>query len=114
MVVNRDDGEETASEPKPDGRPFAISARLAWEAWLRVKANNGALGVDEQSMQAFEANLRGNLYKLWKRMSSGRHMPLPARAVEIPKRDGRGVRTLGPSAFPPLPTGSLRPSRACT
>ena len=27
------------SEPKPDGKPFAISKRLVWEAWRRVKAN---------------------------------------------------------------------------
>jgi RNA-directed DNA polymerase len=87
--------EEPVSEPKPDGRPFAISKRLVWEAWVRVKANKGAEGVDEESIQAFEANLRGNLYKLWNRLSSGSYMPPPVRAVEIPKRDGRGVRTLG-------------------
>ena len=82
-------------EPKPDGKPFAISKRLVWEAWLRVKANKGAEGVDEESIQAFEANLKGNLYKLWNRMSSGSYMPPPVRAVEIPKKDGRGTRTLG-------------------
>jgi len=45
------------SEPKPNGKPFAISKRLVWEAWLRVKANRGAEGVDEESIQAFEENL---------------------------------------------------------
>ncbi len=49
------------SEPKPKGKPFAISKRLVWESWLRVKANQGAAGVDEESIQAFEANLAGNL-----------------------------------------------------
>jgi RNA-directed DNA polymerase len=83
------------SEPKPDGKPFVISKRLVWEAWLKVKANKGAAGVDEESIQAFEANLRANLYKLWNRMSSGSYMPPPVRAVEIPKKGGRGVRTLG-------------------
>jgi RNA-directed DNA polymerase len=87
--------EEPVSESRPDGKPFAISKRLVWEAWLRVKANKGAEGVDEESIQAFEANLRANLYKLWNRMSSGSYMPPPVRAVEIPKRGGRGVRTLG-------------------
>jgi len=47
------------SEPKPKGKSFAVSKRLVWEAWLRVKANQGAAGVDEQSIQAFEANLTG-------------------------------------------------------
>jgi hypothetical protein len=35
--------------------------------------------------QAFEANLAGNLYRLWNRMSSGSYVPPPVRAVEIPK-----------------------------
>jgi RNA-directed DNA polymerase len=83
------------SEPKPDCKPFAISKRLVWEAWLRVKANRGAEGVDEESIQEFEENLRDNLFKLWNRMSSGSYMPPPVRAVEIPKKGGRGVRVLG-------------------
>ena len=77
------------SEPKPDGKPFAISKRLVWEAWRRVKANRGAAGVDEESIQAFEANLKGNLYKVWNRLSSGSYIPPPVRAVEIPKKAGR-------------------------
>jgi RNA-directed DNA polymerase len=87
--------EEPVSEPKPDGKPFAISKRLVWEAWRRVKANKGAEGVDEESIQAFEENLRGNLYKVWNRLSSGSYIPPPVRAVEIPKKDGRGSRMLG-------------------
>jgi RNA-directed DNA polymerase len=86
--------EEPVSEPKPDGKPFAISKRLVWEAWRRVKANKGAAGVDEESIQAFEENLRGNLYKVWNRMSSGSYIPPPVRAVEIPKKSG-GSRMLG-------------------
>jgi RNA-directed DNA polymerase len=80
------------SGPKP--KPFAISKRAVWEAWLRVKANGGAAGVDEQSLQEFERDLKGNLYKLWNRLSSGSYFPPPVRAVEIPKRDG-GSRMLG-------------------
>ena len=87
--------EEPVSEPKSNGKPFAISKRLVWEAWLRVKANDGAEGVDEESIQAFEANLRGNLFKVWNRMSSGSYMPPPVRAVEIPKKSGRGVENAG-------------------
>jgi RNA-directed DNA polymerase len=80
------------SGPKP--KPFAISKRAVWEAWLRVKANKGAAGVDEQSLSEFEGGLEGNLYKLWNRLSSGSYFPPPVRAVEIPKRDG-SPRTLG-------------------
>jgi RNA-directed DNA polymerase len=54
------------------------------------------VAVDEESIQAFEENLRDNLYKVWNRMSSGSYMPPPVRAVEIPKKGGRGgTRMLG-------------------
>jgi RNA-directed DNA polymerase len=86
--------DEPVSEPKSEGKPFGISKRLVWEAWLRVKANKGAAGVDEESIQKFEENLSGNLYKLWNRMSSGSYIPPPVRAVQIPKKNG-GVRILG-------------------
>ncbi|HST54275.1 MAG TPA: group II intron reverse transcriptase/maturase [Solirubrobacteraceae bacterium] len=82
------------SEPKLNGKSFDISKRLVWEAWLKVKANKGAAGIDEQSIQEFERNLAGNLYKLWNRLSSGSYIPPPVRAVEIPKRSG-GSRMLG-------------------
>jgi hypothetical protein len=72
------------SEPKP--KSFEISKWAAWEAYLRVRANKGAAGVDEQSVAEFERGLKGNLYKLWNRLSSGSYMPPPVRAVEIPKR----------------------------
>jgi RNA-directed DNA polymerase len=90
-VVTRD---EPVSESKPDGKPFAISKRLVWEAWRRVKDNKGVAGVDEESIQAFEENLRGNLYKVWNRMSSGSYIPPTVRAVEIAKKSG-GSRMLG-------------------
>ncbi len=76
------------SGSKPEGKSFVVSKRLVWEAWLRVKANAGAGGVDGESIQAFEANLAGNLYKLWNRLSAGCYMPPPVKAVEIPKKGG--------------------------
>jgi RNA-directed DNA polymerase len=87
--------EEPVSKPKPEDKPFVISKRLVWAAWLKVKANKGAAGVDEQSIEEFESDLKGNLYKLWNRMSSGSYMPPPVRAAEIPKKGGHGVRVLG-------------------
>jgi RNA-directed DNA polymerase len=80
------------SEPKP--KSFEISKWAVWEAYRRVKANKGAAGVDEQSILEFEEDLKGNLYKLWNRLSSGSYFPPPVRAVEIPKRDG-SLRMLG-------------------
>ena len=55
------------SEPKP--KPFEISKLAVWEAYWRVKANKGAAGVDEQSIEDFERDLSGNLFKLWNRLS---------------------------------------------
>ena len=50
--------------------------------------------MDERSIADFEQDLRGNLYKIWNRMSSGSYFPPPVKAVEIPKSHGDGVRML--------------------
>jgi RNA-directed DNA polymerase len=50
--------------------------------------------VDGQTIEQFEADLGGNLYKIWNRMSSGSYFPPPVRAVTIPKKSG-GERILG-------------------
>jgi len=52
-------------------KPFSIDKKLVYEAYKAVRANAGAAGVDGQTIAQFEADLRGNLYKLWNRMSSG-------------------------------------------
>lgn len=51
-------------------KPFDIPKREVWLAWLHIRANQGAAGVDDQSIQDFEAQLAGNLFKLWNRLSS--------------------------------------------
>jgi RNA-directed DNA polymerase len=78
-----------------EAKPFKIPKREVWEAFKSVKANRGAAGVDGQSIAEFEADLENNLYKLWNRLSSGSYFPPPVRRVDIPKRDGVGVRPLG-------------------
>lgn len=75
-------------------KSFNIPKRQVWEAYKRVKANQGAAGIDGQTIATFEENLKGNLYKLWNRMSSGSYFPSAVRRVEIPKGDGR-MRPLG-------------------
>lgn len=77
------------------GKPFDISKREVWEAYLKVRANKGAPGVDGCTIEEFDKDLQGNLYKIWNRMSSGSYFPPPVRAVEIPKAHGDGVRVLG-------------------
>jgi len=76
-------------------KPFDIPKQQVWEAYRRVASNKGAPGVDKQTLELFESDLRNNLYKIWNRMSSGTYFPPPVRAVEIPKPHGAGVRLLG-------------------
>jgi retron-type reverse transcriptase len=76
------------------GKPFNIGKKQVYEAYQAVKSNGGAPGVDGQTIEQFEADLKSNLYKLWNRMSSGSYFPPPVRAVSIPKKSG-GQRTLG-------------------
>jgi RNA-directed DNA polymerase len=80
-------------EPKLQGKSHDIPKRLVWDAWLKVKKNGGAAGVDGVMIEQFEVRLKDNLYKLWNRMVSGSYFPGPVRAVEIPKKGG--TRVLG-------------------
>jgi len=75
-------------------KPFDISKKVVMIAYEKVKANKGTYGVDEQSIEDFEKNLKDNLYKIWNRMSSGSYFPKPVKAVAIPKKNG-GTRILG-------------------
>jgi group II intron reverse transcriptase/maturase len=75
-------------------KPFCISKWEVWEAYKRVRANQGAAGVDGQSVAEFEEGLKDNLFKIWNRMSSGSYFPPPVRRVDIPKDNG-GTRPLG-------------------
>lgn len=76
-------------------KPFDISKKTVWEAYKRVKESKGAAGVDGETIEDFERNLKKNLYKIWNRMSSGTYFPPAIRGVEIPKDHGKGVRMLG-------------------
>jgi RNA-directed DNA polymerase len=75
-------------------KPFNIGKREVYEAYLRVRSNGGAAGVDGVGLDEFETDLKGNLYRIWNRMSSGTYFPPPVRAVPIPKKSG-GQRILG-------------------
>ena len=87
-------GQPTREEPMNKTKSYEISKHVVLEAFQRVKANKGAAGIDDESLEAFEANLKNNLYKIWNRMSSGSYFPPPVKAVEIPKKNG-GKRILG-------------------
>jgi group II intron reverse transcriptase/maturase len=76
-------------------KPFCIPKREVWEAYKQVKANQGAAGVDGETIEDFERDLKRNLYRIWNRMSSGSYFPPPVRRVDIPKGDTGGTRPLG-------------------
>lgn len=86
-------------------KSWSIPKRFVWDAYKRVKANRGAAGVDDQTIEEFERDLANNLYKLWNRMSSGSYFPPPVKRVNIEKRGG-GIRPLG------IPTVSDRIAQA--
>jgi len=75
-------------------KSFKISKGVVVKAWRQVKANQGAAGVDRETIADFERNLKDNFYKIWNRMSSGSYVPPQVRTVAIPKKTG-GERVLG-------------------
>lgn len=76
-----------------------VTKQMVWLAYKKVRTKGKAAGVDDQSMKDFEVNLKGNLYKIWNRLSSGSYFPPAVREVEIPKKDGKmrklGIPTIG-------------------
>jgi len=67
---------------------------MVWEAYKRVCAKGGAAGIDGQTIEEFNKDVKHNLYKIWNRMASGSYFPPAVKRVEIPKADG-GTRPLG-------------------
>jgi hypothetical protein len=105
-------------EVKAPGKSFDISKEEVWAAWVKVRGNQGAAGVDGVSVEAFEKDLRNNLYRIWNRMSSGtyfppdvkavaRQMPWRARCRETSTADSASGVGNGPGAIP-APSASPR------
>ncbi|AHM59277.1 RNA-directed DNA polymerase [Flammeovirgaceae bacterium 311] len=67
---------------------------MVWRAYQKVKANKGSAGIDQMDWQDLEKDLKGQLYKLWNRLSSGSYFPQPVKEVKISKSSG-GIRKLG-------------------
>lgn len=75
-------------------KSLPISKRMVYNSYLKVAEKEGSAGIDKQSIEMFNENLKDNLYKIWNRMTSGSYFPPPVRTVFIPKKQG-GERPLG-------------------
>jgi hypothetical protein len=95
LVVNRHGREEPGEQAKAAGQAVRHLQVGCLGGVSEGQGQQGRGRVDEQSIAAFERDLKGNLFKLWNRLSSGSYFPPPVKAVEIPKSGGRGVRILG-------------------
>jgi len=71
-----------------------ISTTMVWEAYKKVRSNQGSAGIDDLSMEEYDAERSQHLYKLWNRMASGSYFPPPVKEVGISKKDGK-IRKLG-------------------
>src|SRR5665213_3875820 len=75
-------------------KSFAVSKQMVYDSYLKVCDKNGGAGIDKETIDMFNENLSGNLYKVWNRMASGSYFPPAVRTVLIPKKQG-GRRPLG-------------------
>ena len=78
--------------------PVTLEGVLAKEnlnaAWLQVRANAGAAGVDGLSVESSRVYITEHWRQIEAALLAGQYQPEAVRAVEIPKANG-GVRTLG-------------------
>src|SRR5674476_892306 len=75
-------------------KSFAVSKQMVYNSYLKVCDKNGGAGIDKETIEKFNEDLSGNLYKVWNRMASGSYFPPAVRTVLIPKKQG-GTRPLG-------------------
>src|SRR6266849_2266668 len=64
-------------------------------AFAKVKANQGAAGVDHQTVEMFEADLETNLNKVSQQLADGSYRPQAVRRKWIAKPGSKEKRPLG-------------------
>ena len=95
VILSDADGQpDSGRSCQGQTKPFTIPKALVYQAYKRVRANQGGAGIDDQSLKDFDQDLGNNLYRIWNRLSSGSYHPPPVLRVEIEKSDG-GTRCLG-------------------
>jgi RNA-directed DNA polymerase len=95
-------GELAASTAK--ARQRALTAHLMEQvcepanlnrAYARVKANQGASGIDGMTIGQLGGWIRQHKQQLIASLLDGSYQPQPVRGVQIPKPGGKGMRQLG-------------------
>jgi group II intron reverse transcriptase/maturase len=71
-----------------------VSRENATAAWLAVKRNGGAPGIDGMTTKQLGEHLRRHWETICTKLLAGTYVPSPVKRVEIPKPDG-GKRRLG-------------------
>jgi len=71
-----------------------VSRENATAAWLAVKRNGGAAGIDGMTTKQLGKHLRRHWEAICTKLLAGTYVPSPVKRVEIPKPDG-GTRMLG-------------------
>ena len=64
-------------------------------AWARVKANGGAAGVDQETVEMFASHEEANLERLARWLREGEYRPKAVKRVWIDKPGGKQKRPLG-------------------
>jgi RNA-directed DNA polymerase len=85
-----------AEKPTPNGYLLEriLSVENVRKAWERVRANKGAPGIDDVSVDEFPDRFRSQWHEIRKSLLAGTYLPSPVKRVEIPKATG-GTRPLG-------------------
>jgi RNA-directed DNA polymerase len=71
-----------------------VTQENATAAWLAVKRNGGAPGIDGMTTRQLRDHVRAHWETIRAKLLAGTYVPSPVRRVEIPKPNG-GVRLLG-------------------
>jgi RNA-directed DNA polymerase len=83
-------------QPEPNGNLLEriLSSDNVQKAWKRVKANKGAPGIDNMSIDDFPEFAHTQWDSIRDSLMAGTYQPSPVKRVEIPKPTG-GTRPLG-------------------
>ena len=85
------------------------SLRNLQAAFAHVKANRGAAGVDQVTIEMFEDKLEANLTRVSAQLATGKYQPQAVRRKWIPKPESKQQRPLGiPTVRDRVVQGALR------